>query len=841
MRRLSKKQLKKLAVGLGVGLSITGAGAGIYSQSKNTLTVPNKAMAAEQVKLGTDGIFEKGKDISFDVDYQVSADSNMDKLELFDKLEPCYIYSKATLYDDKGNDVTDQGTLDFDKATNRISWLAKAGTADKWFARKMKMRIVVKLDENADLSKYLDKNTNQYNIPNVAHMQVNDKDIASNKVEVHTPNDKEPTIFKSVEDKNGKYVDTAKYQIGDEIHYRAQYFIPKNGKDISNVEFSDDLEDVLDFKDVKVTDDKGNDITKNSGDLKVDNEKESFAWQPTKDYLSKMPDHSFIVDITAKIKPNADLSKYLDKASEQYKIPNVAHMSYNNKDIPSNRVDVVTPPPDKKNTVVKSVAGLSGNYHEDKDNVEIGKDFTYKVKYTPAQGKTLKNVEFSDDLEDVLDIQKVVVKNPDGKDVTDSDGKIKIDNEKESFVWQPNDNVVADMGGKTFTVEITAKIKPNADLQKYLKNNTIEIPNTAHMRDSGEDTASNTPIVTPKTTEPTAKKGIVRDPSNWTKYFGNKTMTSASQETETSDKVSKAIEGNADDPKIKEAKSKVKQNADGSYQKANSSVSDKEFKDALDVLSRPYKAANPVKVNEQGSEPSTKVPTSADDLKAIINTTTVDNNKAARGDAVYYLLTYDTGNNFDIKSLIVSDDLQDVLDFKNVVILDADGTNITNDGNLVINDTDESWTWTAKEPAKYSGKKLYAAVAANIKLNADLSSYSDHKIPNVGHLQINGKDTPTNEVKTELNGPSNPKDDPRNPASPNNPNNPNSPNSILHGDGSKNGLTGKNGLLPRTGHFVLSHVGLIISSLLAVASGVAYYLYKKNKGVKSKVKNIFKK
>ena len=143
-------------------------------------------------------------------------------------------------------------------------------------------------------------------------------------------------------------------------------------------------------------------------------------------------------------------------------------MKYNNKDTPSNPVDVVTPPPDKKNTVVKAVEGLSGAFHEDKDNVEIGKEFRYKIQFTPAQGKTLKNVEFFDDLEDVLDLQKVEVKNPDNKDITESDGKLKIDNEQESFLWQPNDNVVADMGGKTYTVFVTAKIKPNADLQNFL-------------------------------------------------------------------------------------------------------------------------------------------------------------------------------------------------------------------------------------------------------------------------------------------------------------------------------------------------------------------------------------
>lgn len=179
-----------------------------------------------------------------------------------------------------------------------------------------------------------------------------------------------------------------------------------------------------------------------------------------------------------------------------------------------------------------------------------------------------------------------------------------------------------------------------------------------------------------------------------------------------------------------------------------------------------------------------------------------------------------------MKSLVLSDDLENVLDLKNVVILDSDGNNITNDGALTTSNEDESWIWTAKAPTKYSGKKLYAAVAANVKFNADLSSYTDKQIPNVGHLQINGKDMPTNVVHTKLNGQNNPKDDPKNPDSLNNPKNPksfenpNNPKSPLHGDGTNDPVTGKNGLLPKTGHFILKNVGWIVGILLAGIAGM---------------------
>lgn len=830
---IARNQLLAIA---GTGITVASLGVGILvNNSSQIQPVTSNALAAEQVKLGKDGTFLKGKDIAFDINYQVPSELKADRVEFYDKFETCFTLNKVRVFDENNNDVTDQGKVDFDKTKNTVSWQAK--DPKKWFGRKMRMRPEVTLKENADLSKYLDRNTNQYNIPNIGNMLINDKDYPSTPVYVHTPNDKKPTVLKTVEDKNGKYGHFAKYNIGDELHYRVQFTIPKNGKDITNVDFEDDLEDVLDLKDVKVSDDKGNDITKN-GDLKINNDKESFVWQPTSDYLTKMPNHFYLVDITAQIKSNVDLSKYLDKASNEYQIPNTAQMKYNNEKTPSNTVDVVTPPPDKKNKVVKSVEGLSGSFHEDKDNVEIGKDYSYKVQFTPAEGRKLKDVEFTDDLEDVLDLEKVVVQNPGGKDVTNSDGVLKVDNVKESFIWQPKDDVVTTMGGQTYTVIITAKVKNNADLQKYIKNNTIEIPNTAHMKDSGKDTSSNTPVVTPRTDIPKAKKGIVRDPSNWIKFFGNRSETSAGQSR--GSQIDRAIENNSNNAKIRDAESKVRQLPNGDYVKANNNITDREFTAALKTITSAYRSTTVIRPDQNDQQVSTTAPTSADDLKSIINATTIENNTAARGDALDYLLTFDIGNNANMKSLILSDDLENVLDLENVVILDDDGNNITNEGALTASDSDESWTWSAKDPTKYSGKKLYAAVAANIKTDADLRSFNDKQIPNVGHLQINGQDTPTNEVKTRLNGPNDPKEDPNNPDSPNNPNNPSNPNNpdspnnpankILTGDGTKNPITGKNGLLPKTGRFVLLHKGLIITMLLAVATGIGVWMYKQNKG-----------
>ena len=755
MRKLTKKQTRKLlaAAGATATLGAVGVGAALNSNLAPKVT---QAAATGDVKYVNDAIFKKGSDIAFDIYYQVPYNTDLKKLVLFDKLEPVFTHNKTRVFD--GNtDVTDQFTADFDKGTNTTNMTAKK--PQDWVGKKLSMRIETTLQKNANLDKYLDKNTNQYNIPNVGQMIYNDDKVKTPPVYVHTPNDQDPTAIKQVEDKNGQYGELAKHDPGDEFHYRVQYSIPENGTDITNVEFYDDLEKVLDLENVKITDDQGNDVTK-QGDLTLDKDKETFNWQPSKDYLVKMPKHVYTADITAKLKTDANLSGYLNKATKTYQIPNIAHMKYNNKDIPSNPVKVETPPP-AENKVVKSVEGLSGAYHEDKDNVEVGKDYTYQIKYTPGEGQHLTDVEFTDDLEDVLDLEKVVVKNADGKDITTEQGTLKLDQNNESFNWQPNADLVKVMPGKTYTVEVTAKVKDNADLQKYIKNNTIEIPNTAHMKANGKDTPSNTPIVTPKVEQPKVHKGIVKNPSDWTQFFGNKSETAAGQSSD----------NDAALPKDRQkAQEYVKVDpATGVWSKANDKVTDAQYAEAVKILQKPY--SNSHAESEQGSTVTTKAPNGQSDLKSIINSSTVDSNQASRGDALDYLLTFDIGNSQTMKSLVLSDDLENVLDLKNVVVIDSDGNNITNDGKLVTSDEDESFSWTANDPAKYSRKTIYVAIAANIKPNADVTSYDNNGIPNTGHMQINGQDTPTNVVHTTLNG------DPKNPENPkkDNPNNPGTP------------------------------------------------------------------
>ncbi|WP_240408301.1 hypothetical protein [Lactobacillus crispatus] len=108
-------------------------------------------------------------------------------------------------------------------------------------------------------------------------------------------------------------------------------------------------------------------------------------------------------------------------------------------------------------------------------------------------------------------------------------------------------------------------------------------------------------------------------------------------------------------------------------------------------------------------------------------------------------------------------------------------------------------------------------------------------------MTLNGKDVKTNTVNvippqpdnkspSKVNNPKNPTNSSENPNNPNNPgtNNP----------GSNNPITGKNGFLPRTGHFMMQHAGWFIAALVAIAGGIGSYLYKTNDDFKEKITGI---
>ena len=110
-------------------------------------------------------------------------------------------------------------------------------------------------------------------------------------------------------------------------------------------------------------------------------------------------------------------------------------MKVNDEDIPSNKVVVKTP--EIKSSIKKSI--IEGDKLVEQNESELGKDVNYLLEYTIGNGKAYKSAEFSDDLEDVLDIDKDSI-----KVYTEKDSEQATDSEEQPSEEQPSEEQPSD-------------------------------------------------------------------------------------------------------------------------------------------------------------------------------------------------------------------------------------------------------------------------------------------------------------------------------------------------------------------------------------------------------------
>ena len=129
----------------------------------------------------------------------------------------------------------------------------------------------------------------------------------------------------------------------------------------------------------------------------------------------------------------------------------------------------------------------------------------------------------------------------------------------------------------------------------------------------------------------------------------------------------------------------------------------------------------------------------------------VKETNVVKNEEVTFLLDFQVANNEKITSLVLIDDLEDVLEVKKVRVLDKDKNEITEKGTLAIDEQAAKVTWTAKDTGKYFGQKIYLEIEAALKPNVDLDGYYNKdtqkiEIPNIGKILVNDKETPTDKV-----------------------------------------------------------------------------------------------
>ncbi|WP_242325889.1 SpaA isopeptide-forming pilin-related protein, partial [Bacillus cereus group sp. BfR-BA-01318] len=110
-------------------------------------------------------------------------------------------------------------------------------------------------------------------------------------------------------------------------------------------------------------------------------------------------------------------------------------------------------------------------------------------------------------------------------------------------------------------------------------------------------------------------------------------------------------------------------------------------------------------------------------------------------------------------SMVISDDLEDVLEVLEAKVYDKNGQDITSKGTLNIDKQRSEVTFTFGENfdyKSYEDRIINLSIKAKIKNNADLSSYVDKKIPNKAELHFDDKTLTSKEVT--ITPPEAPKD-----------------------------------------------------------------------------------
>ncbi|MCU5706375.1 SpaA isopeptide-forming pilin-related protein [Bacillus wiedmannii] len=129
----------------------------------------------------------------------------------------------------------------------------------------------------------------------------------------------------------------------------------------------------------------------------------------------------------------------------------------------------------------------------------------------------------------------------------------------------------------------------------------------------------------------------------------------------------------------------------------------------------------------------------------------VENQQLAQMDQViqYQVGTHIPNDPPKYRSMVISDDLEDVLEVLEAKVYDQNGQDITSKGTLKIDKQKSEVTFTFGESfdyKSYEDQVINLSIKAKIKANADLSSYVDKKIPNKAELHFDDKTLTSKEV-----------------------------------------------------------------------------------------------
>ena len=443
------------------------------------------------------------RDDSFD--WHVKADfgnqtNDWTQASITDDINSLLDIQKVVVTDENGTDVTAEGTLTTDN-NNIVFKINKQDDSYAYLAgHTYTMTITTKIKADAtdeELAPYIE----QGGIPNQADLNFgNEGDVLHSNKPTVTPPPVDPTITKDVEGQ--EHLDLTNRD--QEFKWNVKAAFGNETSTWTQASMVDDINQLLDITDVKVTDETGKDVTTN-GKVAQENNKVTFEMNKQADSYAYLSGHTYTMTITTKIKADAtdeELAPYI----EQGGIPNQADLNFGNEgDVLHSNKPTVTPPPVDP-TITKDVEG-----QEHLDLTNRDQEFKWNVKAAFGnETSTWTQASMVDDINKVLDIIDVKVTDENGKDVT-ANGTVTQENNRVTFEMNKKDDSYSYLAGHTYTMTITTKIKADAtdeELAPYIEQGGI--PNQADLNfgNEGDVLHSNKPTVTPPPVDPTITKDV---------------------------------------------------------------------------------------------------------------------------------------------------------------------------------------------------------------------------------------------------------------------------------------------------------------------------------------------
>ena len=268
--------------------------------------------------------------------------------------------------------------------------------------------------------------------------------------------------------------------------------------DWTKVEITDQINDLLDIKDIRIVDENDTDVT-SKGTLDTTNNLVTFTLNQENGSFTYLAGHTYTLYIDSQIKSSAtpeELSPYIKDGG----IPNQATLAFGDgsETLVSEQPRVT--PPTEEPVIKKTVEGKTS---EDVQHLDLtNREDAFNWNVTTSFGNATSDWEtatLEDQINNVLEILSVKVIDQKGTDVT-STGTLTMTNNKVVFAMNKVDGSYTYLAGQIYIMTIETKIKSDVteeELAPYIKDGGIPNQATLAFGNTGEVIASEIPTVTP--------------------------------------------------------------------------------------------------------------------------------------------------------------------------------------------------------------------------------------------------------------------------------------------------------------------------------------------------------